>query len=466
LSLTCRRGAPTQRRYAAKIRGDSSPEAGGGSNTVTGQILSLPGVVSGATVASVTTRDRQHGMTDRAALVVRLMAMSSVVIGLLACSRSPSAPATLSWDPKGAASYLDRRIAWWMGWSNAARDHGTFCVSCHTAVPYALARPGLDSLLGEGTSTAVERKLRDNVRRRVRLWDETEPFYADTGDAGGKSAESRGTDAVLSALLLAWDDARSGRLSADTRAAFGHMWAVQHTSGHDVGAWSWLESDEAPWEIDGARYYGAALAALAVGVAPDNYRALPQIQDHLQLLRSYLARNYSTQSLHDRVVLLWASTKFPGLLEPERCQSVVSDVLRAQNPDGGWSLSKLLSRSSEAGVLSNPDSDGYATGLITLALEQAGQGRDAVQRGLTWLVENQRGHGGFWIRGPEGFWIATSQNKHRLPWSNVGRFMADAATGFAVLALTQAPHAELKMASPTSVSIAAHRQRPSPKGIF
>src|SRR5215469_4368860 len=48
-----------------------------------------------------------------------------------------------TWDPKAAAAYLDRRQLWWMEWPRAQRDHETFCVSCHTAVPYALSRSAL-----------------------------------------------------------------------------------------------------------------------------------------------------------------------------------------------------------------------------------------------------------------------------------------------------------------------------------
>jgi squalene-hopene/tetraprenyl-beta-curcumene cyclase len=82
-----------------------------------------------------------------------------LVLGLLmACSRpgassaaaapgaNPPDRAASSWSPKAAAAYLDRRADWWMGWQGAARDHGTFCVSCHTALPYAL--PGLPSVSG------------------------------------------------------------------------------------------------------------------------------------------------------------------------------------------------------------------------------------------------------------------------------------------------------------------------------
>src|SRR5215510_5517563 len=77
-----------------------------------------------------------------------------------------------SWDPRAAASYLDGRQNWWMTWRNAARDHDTFCVTCHTAVPYAVARPRLRAALGEHDLPAAERGLVANVTKRVRLWQE------------------------------------------------------------------------------------------------------------------------------------------------------------------------------------------------------------------------------------------------------------------------------------------------------
>ena len=77
-------------------------------------------------------------------------------------------------------------------------------------------------------------------------------------------------------------------------------------------------------------------------------------------------------------------------------------------------------------------SDGYATGLITFALQQAGISREdiRVKRGLTWLVRNQS----IW----NGHWAAASLNRRRgNPFSDVACFMDDAATAYAMLALTQ-----------------------------
>src|SRR5881394_3852858 len=131
-----------------------------------------------------------------------------------------------SWDQQAAAAYLDQRAAWWMDWPVAARDHETFCVSCHTAVPYALSRPALRGALGEQAPSLNERKLLENVIKRVRLWKEVGPFYHDEG-YDHKADESRGTEAILNALVLASHDAQKGKSSDDTRTAFEIMWSLQ-----------------------------------------------------------------------------------------------------------------------------------------------------------------------------------------------------------------------------------------------
>jgi len=340
-----------------------------------------------------------------------------------------------SWDQKAAAAYLDQRANWWMEWPRAARDHETFCVSCHTAVPYALSRPGLRTALAEEAPSANERRLIDNVSKRVRLWKEVAPFYSDADRGAYKTVESRGTESVLNALILASHDAASGQLSGDARAAFDNMWAEQQTTGDKKGAWLWLRFANEPWEADDSDFYGATLAAVAVGTAPDNYRATPEIRKNIAMLREYLNREYAAQPTINRVALLWASAKVPGLLESQQQKAIISEVLNKQQADGGWSLSSLVAgwkRHDE--TPQEGKSDGYATGLITFALQQAGIPRENPQekQGLAWLVANQDKTG--------GFWLAYSLNKnvehHISPGTAL--FMNDAATAYAVLALTEA----------------------------
>src|SRR5438046_3668113 len=83
------------------------------------------------------------------------------------------------WSIKAGVAYLDDRMSWWMSWPQSARDHETFCVSCHTVLPYAIARPALRTALAEQAPSPIERKLVENVTKRVRMWDKVEPFYPD-----------------------------------------------------------------------------------------------------------------------------------------------------------------------------------------------------------------------------------------------------------------------------------------------
>ena len=355
--------------------------------------------------------------------------------GVAADPDKPETKIASSWDPKAAAAYLDRRQSWWMEWPRAQRDHETFCVSCHTAVPYALSRSALRRALAEQAPSPNEQRLLDSVTKRVRLWKEVEPFYKDADRGPYKSVESRGTESVLNALILSSRDAQSGQLSNDAHTAFENMWAEQQIAGKQKGAWLWLRFNNEPWEADDSDYFGATLAAVAIGIAPGNYSATPEVQTNLKLLREYLNREFAAQTTINRVLLLWAAPKLPGLLELDRQQAMIAELLEKQQADGGWSLSSLSGDWKRMdGTPQETRSDGYATGLITFVLQGAGISPEnaKLKLGLAWLTANQD--------KTEGSWAAYSLNKNKENHisSETALFMNDAATSYAVLSLTAA----------------------------
>ncbi len=336
-----------------------------------------------------------------------------------------------TWTPEGAAKYLDGRAAWWINWPAAARDHGTFCVSCHTAVPYALGRPALRQALKEQGPSENEKTILENVAKRVHMWADVEPFYKTQKPEDPKSIEARGTESVLNALILVNADAPKGQLSDDAKLALSNMWALQVKDGEKKGAWSWLRFHNQPWEdVDDSQFYGATLVAVTVGMTPQAYQSSPEVKAQVKLLSEFLMREAPSQSPLNRAMLLWVSAKVPGIATKATQQAIVSELSAKQLEDGGWSSALLIGEwKRHDGTPLDTKSDGYATGLVTLAMEEAGVPRTEkeLERGLAWLRRNQD--------ASDGFWPAESLNKQRKPSSDAGPFMRDAATAYAVLAL-------------------------------
>lgn len=306
-----------------------------------------------------------------------------------------------------------------------------------------MARPALRKAMSQSQPTPQEAKLIDETVRRVNTYPAHDQFYK------SKDEQSRGTEAILDALILAGADASQGRpvASDPTRRALAQLWKEQRPDG----GWNWLDFALEPYESIDGEYYGAALAAIAVGTVPGYADSASKTSVYIALLRRYLRVKYSDQNLYNRTWMLLASTRLKGLLADDQMNALTAGLETRQNADGGWSLQKLgpwtwSKASPPFGPEGKPDaallaeSDGYATGLVTYALRRAGlaAGHPALKKARAWLEANQREvhiDQNHW-----NCWRTHSLNFDREHGGDEGEswrrlFMSDAATGFAALAL-------------------------------
>jgi squalene-hopene/tetraprenyl-beta-curcumene cyclase len=237
---------------------------------------------------------------------------------------------------------------------------------------------------------------------------------------------------VLASLVLAMDDAPRGKLSAEGEKAFDRLWSLQVKTGPDKGAWLWSDFDLDPWETKESAFYGAALAALATGLAPAGYQSRPEIQENIAALAAYLRGGQKTQPLHNKLFLLWASAKLRDLLPDTDKQAILNELWRKQESDGGWTIASLGQWKQRAKAPVAAGSNSYATALVTYATEQAGvqRAQAGLAKALAWLRTHQDTHG--------GYWAAESMNHKHDPGTVPEKFMSDAATGYAVAALLAA----------------------------
>jgi squalene-hopene/tetraprenyl-beta-curcumene cyclase len=326
---------------------------------------------------------------------------------------------------------MDSRQKEWVAWPMAMHS-GVACVSCHTGLTYLLTRPALRQALGEKTGPTLYEGVLDASMRATVIRTDANDLFA--GLKGPIVGQVYGAQVVLASLVLAMDDTPRGKLSPEGEKAFDRMWSLQLKSNPDKGAWPWSDFDLDPWETKDSAFYGAALAALATGLAPADYQARPAIQENIAAMRAYLREGQKTTPLHNRVFLLWASSKLRDLLPGADKQAILDELWGKQQPDGGWSIQSLGPwKKREAAEPVAVGSNAYATALTAYAAVQAGvtPTQPNLAKALAWLKAHQ---------DPQtGSWFAESLNhKHSTYGVMAEKFMSDAATGYATAALLAA----------------------------
>lgn len=331
------------------------------------------------------------------------------------------------WNSESAATYLDHRTDWWIH-NMGAIDQGTACVSCHTALPYAMARATLRPKNEKLQISKTEAELLASVKKRVEKAATMAPFLSGP-------VQSRGTESVLNVVVLTQYQPDGAAVSHDLSLAYQTLWERQIKSGPSAGSWAWFSLGNEPWEAPDSQYWGATLAAKSIGEAPEGYRSRPNIQSNLIRLRTYLKANESTQSLYNQLALVIANRAWPGLISSSKKAEIVARALAMVRSDGGWRAADLIPPTwpRRGNTPQHPTSGGFGTAFVVYALEEAQipGARSAIDGGKGWLLHHQD--------PTTGAWIGYSVNEQRDLNSDVGKFMTDAATAYAILALTSHP---------------------------
>jgi squalene-hopene/tetraprenyl-beta-curcumene cyclase len=284
-----------------------------------------------------------------------------------------------------ALDYLENGALAWIG--------SRKCISCHTNGTYLVTRPAMSARLG-----------RPNDTIRQHAVSSLEQFAAKSPEQQQRST-APAQAIYMAAGLAEWDAHVSKKLSPETEQALATMFRIQR----DNGTWGSLEC----WPpYESSAYHLATVAAMAVGTAPgwlDNLKDEALLAG-VEKLKTYL-RTTTPKQDYDRMLLLWAAARLPGLVDDDTKKELVSMIWKKQQPDGGWSIRNFgepeqWGNGNRAAKLraepefAAPQSDGHQTGLAIIVLRESGIAASdpRIQKGIHWLLTNQRESGRWWTR--------------------------------------------------------------------
>ena len=106
-------------------------------------------------------------------------------------------------------------------------------------------------------------------------------------------------------------------------------------------------------------------------------------------------------------MIAWASCHVDGLMSREQRAKVVEELRALQGLDGGWATPALMAdweglERTDGKPHDTKTSDAYATGFAIVVAREAGVDAQApdLQRGIQWLLYNQRASGKWFVRSP------------------------------------------------------------------
>lgn len=292
---------------------------------------------------------------------------------------------------RAARRYLDDGAHHWV------REKS--CVACHSTGVYMVERSALTSLLGS-PSAEIREDFAQSIPTSI-----GRPRMRD----GAKYYSASIQSVWRSSGLAAWDKYVTGTLSPETDRSLRHT--LQCCA--DEGFIMTFTQVEIPYIT--TDFELTVQAARAMATAPG---WLEQVQDEpsrevIERMKLWLSQ-HEPISDYEHALKLQLASLMPDLVSEAERTAAIDMLWRQQLPDGGWCTRRMseLDRwhvNMDAKVIemiqtepdaADPGSDPFMTAWAIVLLREAGvpASDPRIQRGITWLKQNQRVSGRWWMK--------------------------------------------------------------------
>jgi squalene-hopene/tetraprenyl-beta-curcumene cyclase len=297
---------------------------------------------------------------------------------------------------KAAAKYLEDGAHDW------ARERS--CLACHSTGVYMVERVALTKYLGKPSAEILN------------------AFVKAVPKTPGKPGDGNaGTSVWRSSGLASWDKHVEGKLSEHTEVSLRHTLM----SLPDDDMYATIKLIEIPYIT--SRFELTVQAVRAMVTAPG---WLANLKDEALLTRvariKKMLREHRPINDYELALKLQLANLMPELVSKEEREAALAMLWRKQLPDGGWSTRRMSDvlkwrlevhppttkqpwkEAMDPTVVAliknlpdaeNPESDPYMTAFAIVLLRESGvpASDKRIQRGVTWLKENQRVTGRWWM---------------------------------------------------------------------
>lgn len=311
---------------------------------------------------------------------------------------------------KAAARYLDDGALCWV--------REKTCVNCHTTGPYLSERPAWSKQLGMPLEEVLEDFVK-TVPEKINPQKEAEKD-------GIKYYGGSYTSIWRSMGLAEWDKYITGKLSAHTERSLQEMFVRQSANG------SFVSFGEVEIPHITTDFELTLQAARVVTTAPGWLANLKdtELLGRVDKMKAWL-REAQPKNDFDRILRLQLAHYMPELVPQAQRDAALVLLSAKQHADGGWSLRDMsaindwhfkmsdtvLNLINSLPDAAKPESDAYMTAFAIVLMRQNNipVNDERIQRGLTWLKQEQRVSGRWWMqslyRGNYSYitYIATAQ---------------------------------------------------------